>query len=311
MAAGVESRAEFAKLLEPTLRKAFFKEYNVGGSTYDKYWDVQDSYKAKEEIVETIVPVDIPKVGEGGMFARGEMRMGRSKTFTHATFKLEIVMTEELQEDNLYGAALSTQKAMAVATTRTIEKIGAHTYAEGLTTTLCPDGKPVFAPNHPVLYPSMGNPSTWSNVLSSTPFGSSSVKSLKTLLRKQRDELGELSTYEGDQLLVGPDLYEEALEMYGSPGRYDSADRAKNQAAEGLIKPLLVGHFLTANIAYPASFHALRDSRTAMNIWYWRRRPRYDFVKEESTNNIIQRVSFRTSCGFVNPRGHAAAYGSN
>jgi len=308
MAAGLETRAEFPKLMEPTLKKAFFYEYNLGGSQYDKYWDVQDSIKSKEEIVETIVPSEIPVAGEGGMFSRSEMRMGRSQTFIHLTRKLEIVMTEELSEDNLYGMALQTQKALAIAMKRTIEKLAATTYSEGLTATLVPDGQTVFSPSHPVLYPQGSNPTTWSNVLPATAFGSSGVKSLKVLMSKHRDENGDLAPHEMDQLLVGPDLWEEAQEMYGSSGKYDSADNAKNQAAYGLVKPILVNHFLEANHAYTATAYFGRDSRMAQNIWFWRVKPEYKLLYEESTGNIIQRVRCRSSLQFVNPRGNVAAY---
>lgn len=308
MPAGVNSRAEFAKLLEPTLRKAFFYEYNLGGSVYDKFWNVKTSEKAKEEVVETVIPSEVPAVSEGGMFPREFMSIGRSKTFIHVTRKLEIVMTEELSEDNLYPAALSTQKALAVTMKRTIEKIAAVTYSNGLTSELTPDLKPVFAPDHVVLYPKGTNPSSWSNVLSATPFSSVGVKSLKTLMRKQKDENGDTAPHMMDQLIVPSDLAEEAQEMYDAPGTYDRADRAGNQTKRGIKDVIVVDHFQDVEHAWSATQFFGRDSRLAANDWYWRVKPTYSFVAEESTGNIIQRVRCRFSLGFVNPRGQVGAY---
>lgn len=308
MPAAVNSRAEMAKLLEPTLRKAFFYEYDLGGSVYDKYWDVQTSEKAKEEIVETVMPSEVPPVSEGGMFARAYMSMGRSKTFIHVTRKLEIVMTEELAEDNLYKAALDTQKGLSIAMKRTIEKTAAVTFSNGLTSEMTPDGKPVFAPDHVVLYPQGTNPSSWSNVLPSTPFSSVGVKALKTLFRKQKDENGDTAPHMMDQLIVPPDLAEEAQEMYGAPGTYDRADRAGNQAASGIKEVIIVDHFQDVSHAWAATAYFGRDKRLAKNIWMWRVKPQYSFIYEEATGNIIQRVRARFSLGFVNPRALAAAY---
>lgn len=309
MAVAVNSRADYPKLLEPTLRKAFFAEYNLGGEVYSQYWDVQDSEKAQEEVSETIMPSEIPVVDEGGMFARGTLSMGRSKKFVHVTRKLEIVMTEEIQEDNLYKAALSTQKGLAIAAKRTIEKITAMTYANGLTTELTPDGKPVFAPDHGVLIPQGNNPASWGNVLSGEPFSSVGVKKLKTLMRKQKDENGDTLPHKMDQLIVPSDLAEEAYEMYGAPGTYDRSDRAGNQAKEGIKDVIVVDHFQDVLHNFKETMYFGRDSRMAMNIFFWRVRPTYKMIFEEATGNIIQRVRFRFSLGFVNPRGQVAAYG--
>lgn len=309
MASAVNSRADYPKLLEPTLRKAFYAEYNLGGEVYSQYWDVQDSEKAQEEIAETIMPSEIPVVDEGGMFARGTLSMGRSKKFVHVTRKLEIVMTEEIQEDNLYKAALSTQKGLAIAMKRTVEKISAVTFANGLTTELTPDGKPVFAPDHTVLLPQGSNPGSWGNVLSGEPFSSVGVKKLKTLMRKQKDENGDTLPHNMDQLIVPSDLAEEAYELYGAPGTYDRADRAGNQVKSGIKDVIVVDHFQDVAHQFASTMYFGRDSRMAMNIFFWRVRPTYKLIYEEATGNIIQRVRCRFSLGFVNPRGLDAAYG--
>ena len=305
---GVVDRASMAPLLEPTLRKAFFLEYNIGGEQYSQYWDVQDSFKSKETIVETVMPSRVPQIGEGGMYARAELKMGRSQTFVHATYKLEIVMTEEVAEDNLYKAAMDTQKALAITAKRTVEVIAATTFSNGLLSKIGTDSVPIFSPAHPVMYPQGTNPSTWGNVLAAAPFSSHNVKRLKVLMKKQRDENGDLAPHEMDQLLVGPDLGEEAMEMYDADGTYDRADRAPNQAKKGLVKPMVVDHFADASHPWAATAYFGRDKRMAKNIFFWRVKPEYKFIHEESTGNLIQRVRFRFSLDFVNPRGLTAAY---
>ena len=305
--AGSMNRAEFPLLMEPTLKKAFFYEYNLGGSQYDKYWDVQDSVKAKEEIAETVIPSTVPAVGEGGMYARGTLSMGRAQLFVHITYKLEIVMTEELAEDNLYPAALSTQKALAVAMKRTVEKLAAQTYSNGLISTFVPDGQLVFSAAHPVLYPQGTNPTSWSNVLSSQAFGSVGTKALKVLMKKMRDENGDLAPHEMNQLLVPPDLEEQALEMKRAPGTFDTANRTYNQAADGL-DVMVVDHFVDAAHSYTATAYFGRDKRLAQNIFFWRVKPEYKLLYEEATGNVIQRVRARFSMGFVNARGNVAAW---
>ncbi len=306
--AGVNSRAELTPVLEPTLRKAFFYEYDLGGEQYSQFWDVQDSYKSNETILETVIPSKVPQISEGGMYARSELKLGRSQTFVHASYKLEIIMTEELAEDNLYPAALDTQKSLAIASKRTIEWLAAVTFANGLSSTIGTDLQPIFSAVHPVLYPQGTNPTTWSNVIPAQPFNSFGVKKLKILMKKQRDENGDLAPHEMDQLLVPPDLGEEAMEMYDAPGTYDRADNAPNQVKRGLVKPIQVDHFADATNNWPATGYFGRDSRLATNIFFWRVKPEYRLIYEEATGNVIQRVRFRCSMNFVNPRGLVAAY---
>lgn len=306
--AGVNSRAEMVPLMEPIIREAFFYEYDLGGEQYSQYWDVQDSFKSKETIVETVIPSKVPQISEGGMYARSELKMGRTQVFVHFSYKLEIIMTEELAEDNLYPAALDTQKSLAVATKRTVEWLAATTFGNGLASVIGTDGVVIFSAAHPVLYPQGSNPTTWSNVLPSQPFNSYGVKKLKILMKKQRDENGDLAPHEMDQLIVPPDLGEEAMELYDSEGTYDRADRAAPQVKKGLVKPIVVDHLADVTHQWPATQYFGRDSRLAKNIFFWRVKPEYRLIYEEATGNVIQRVRFRCSMGFVNPRGLTGAY---
>jgi len=309
MGTGVLSRAEMVPLMEPTLKMAFFYEYNIGGEQYSQYWDVQDSYKSKETIQETVMPSKVPQISEGGMYARAELKMGRSQTFVHSSYKLEIVQTEEVAEDNLYPQAMDTQKALAITVKRTIEWLAATTFANGLLSVIGTDSVPIFSPIHPVLYPQGTNPTTWGNVLAAQPFNSFGVKKLKILMKKQRDENGDLAPHEMDQLLVPPDLGEEAMELKDAQkGTYDTANNAPNQTAKGLKSVVVVDHFADATHPWPATAYFGRDSRLAKNILFWRIKPEYKMVYEEATGNVIQRVRFRLSMNTVNPRGLVAAY---
>lgn len=307
MTSGLMSRADFAPLMEPKLRKVFFSVFDRKPMRMPLYWNVQDSYKMQEQVQEVVVPSEVPIASEGGMFARSELRLGRSQTWIHVTRKLEVVMTQELAEDNLYPTALRTQKAMAVATRKTIERVAAQAFSGGLSSETTPDLKLVFAPDHPVLYPEANNPGSWSNVLPNAPFGSDNVKQLKVLMTKQRDETGGTTEYEMDQLLVPLELNQEGQEMKGSPGTYDRTDRAKNQVAEGL-DVICVPYFQEVQHAWSATAYFGRDSELAENIWFWRIKPEYTFFYEQATGNIIQRVRFRASAKFAHPRGVVAAY---
>jgi hypothetical protein len=111
-----------------------------------------------------------------------------------------------------------------------------------------------------------------------------------------------------DELIVGPDLGEEAMEMYDSSGTYDRADNAPNQTKKGLTKPIVVDHLTDCTHPWAATQYFGRDSRLAKNIFFWRVKPEYRLIYEEATGNVIQRVRFRLSMGFVNPRGLVGAY---
>lgn len=307
MSQQVMSRADYLTLMEPILRKAYQNEYDMGGSQYDKYWDIQSSSKRKETIAMTEIPNDIPVVNEGGMYSRDELKMGREQEFLHVTYKREIVITEELSEDNLYGSALSASKGLGDAMKRTVEKTAAKKFSEGLTSTVVPSGKTVFATDHPVLHPAAGNPTEWGNLLTGVTFGSAMFKNMKTNVRQQRSETGESTFYELDQFLVPPALYEDAVEMYYSKMKYDSTNHADNTAIKGVKPPVLVTHFQDADHDWADTAVFGRDSRRAMNIFMWRIRPVFKTIYEEATGNIILRVRCRFSLEFVKPHGLVAA----
>lgn len=303
--AGVISKSQIQPLLEPTLRAVWQYNFDLNGSQYDTFWDVQKSFKNKESIEEVVIPTTIPQVDEGGMYPRVELKMGRTQTWVHLTYKCDIVITKEAEEDNLYDGVFNGTKALASAVKRTIETQGALIAGHGVSTTTTPDLQPLFSVNHGVLYPTGQYPTSWSNRLINTPLSTAAMKKFKTLFKLQREENGAAAPCVMTDVFCGPQLWEDLQELKGSPGRYDSADRAMNQAAVGW-EPHLLNMFIEDTVGIPQSLVIGMDRNMSKAIMFDRVSPSYEIFEEKTTGNTVMRTRFRNSFNVGSPRGLAS-----
>lgn len=306
--AGLVERGDFLKAMEKTLDKVYTAGYDLGGEQYSQCFDVRTSNKRAEEVLEYIGPAEVEESNEGGMYQRVTIESGRSKSFLHVTYKAEIKITEEMVEDVMYSQIIDAAKQLGIAAKRTVEKKCALALANGFASERSHDAVSAYNTAHPVLSPAPGNPTTWSNLISDR-FTSSAVKKLRTLMRKQINEKGEISPSKMDQLIVGPDLEWVAGELLESNMLYDTANNTKNIAGRGL-KLIILDHLQEAG-QYDDTMFIGRDSMIAQNIIYWRVKPQSKFLNEEASGDPIWRARMRFSVGIASPRGLAASRGDD
>lgn len=305
--AGIVTRTDFLKAMEPTLNEVFTAGYDLRGEQYSKVFDMRTSEKRQEEIFEYIGPAEIIETTEGAMYQRVSIEAGRSKTYLHTTFKAEIKVTEEMIEDNLYDQITQAAKMLGIAAKRTVEKKCAAFFSNGFSSQLTPDVLPVFSDSHVVQSPDGSNPTTWDNLLTGS-FSSNAIKQMRTLMRKTRDEKGNISPYYMNQLIVPPDLEWVAGELLKSNMLYDTANHTSNVAGQGL--ELVVLDHLADATSNAATQYFGRDKDMAMNVFFWRVKPTSGFVNEEATGDPIWRARMRFSLGAATPRGLIASTGT-
>jgi hypothetical protein len=301
------SRNQFLKGMEKTLDDVFMAGYDLKGDQYSQVFDVRTSEKRQEEDLEIIYPSEIETANEGGMYQRVTIESGRTKQYLHLTYKAEIKITEEMIEDVMYAKIVDASKALGIAAKRTVEKKCAQFFVNGFTSELTPDGLPVFSAVHLVDAPEAGKPTTWSNLINDA-FSSTAVKKLRTLMRKTRDQHGDLSPHMMDQLIVNSDLEWDAGELLESNLLADTANNAKNTVGRGL-KLIVLDHLSDASVNADTIFFG-RDGDMAMNKFYWRVKPQTGFINEEASGDPIWRARMRFSLGASSPRGLVASTGT-
>ena len=108
------NRAQFAKMLEPGLNTLFGLEYDSYPPEYTPVFDQNTSQKAFEEDVLLTGFGNAPTKDEGAPVSYDTASQGYTARYQHETIALAFSITEEAEEDGLYGSIASRYtKALA------------------------------------------------------------------------------------------------------------------------------------------------------------------------------------------------------
>lgn len=145
------TRAQFRKQLQEGLNAVFGMEYKRYPEEWKDIFDVENSNKAFEEDVLLVGLAGAPVKPEGGAVAYdagGESYVAR---YVHETIALAFAITEEAEEDGLYGSlGAKYAKALARSLQHTKEVKGANILNNGFDAGFPGgDGVPLFSAAHP------------------------------------------------------------------------------------------------------------------------------------------------------------------
>lgn len=294
---------DFPTTLKPTLHDVFEVTWNDALSQYSKVFDVKTSMDNYEDELQYQGPDTIPSSSEGGVYERVEIENVRSKRYTWGIYKGEVKITREMLDDTKYNQVVDAVKQLARASTRTIERMAAAFFYNGLSgSELSPDGVAVFHDSHPLLNPLGDNPSLCSN-LGTGQLSNLNIRRARTLGRRTRDEHGSLAPCHFTQLIVPPDLEDEAHAQKESSLNPDNAENAKNVSGMRGIKDIVVLDFLAEAPANSSTMFFMRDPKMARNKFFWRVKPERSILRDTATNDYLYRVYFRCGLGASDWRG--------
>lgn len=145
------NRADFRKQLQEGLNAIFGLEYRRYPEEWREIFDIETSMKAFEEdvLLAGFAGAPVKPEGEGVAYDQGaESYVAR---YTHETIALAFAITEEAEEDGLYGSlGAKYSKALARSLQHTKEVKGANILNNGFDTNFSGgDGVPLFSANHP------------------------------------------------------------------------------------------------------------------------------------------------------------------
>lgn len=298
--------AEYAKLLEPGLRKVFFETYQEKPEQFSKVYKVSSSKKAAEHDYH-IAGLGVWPKFEGAV-VYDEPITGDTITYVHEQFAQGIQIPITLAEDDLYGIinenGLGTRKTQSLARgARALVEKTAASILDNAFTVNGYDGVPLISDAHPLL-----GGGTQSNKLSpdSTDGTNLTVRNLSraiALMRKQVNDRGIPIACTADTLVVPVDLYATALEIVMSPDRPDTPNRAKNILYDKL-DVVVLDYLENQDIWF------LLDSSQHQLNFFWRVKP--EFMRDEDIDHLM--IKFvgrcRFSCGYSDYRGIVGAKAS-
>tara|TARA_R100000935_G_scaffold771_1_gene2658 strand:+ start:5269 stop:6177 length:909 start_codon:yes stop_codon:yes gene_type:complete len=295
------NRALFTKQLNLGLNTVFGMEYDRYPEQWRSLYSTEQSMKAFEEDVQMIGFGAAPTKAEGAMINYDSGREGFVSRYVHETVALAFAITEEAEEDGLYGSlGAKYARALARSMQQTKEIKGANIFNTATTTSLGGDGQALLDPSHP-----LGGGGTASNILG-TPADLSET-SLETLLVQISTAVDDRSipiALSGRKLAVPPQLVFVAERIIKSNLRPGTADNDINAMRNmGMIPE---GVVVNQRFTNPDQYFILTDCPDGMK--HFVRAPIKKAVEGDfETGNLRYKCRERYSFGFTDWRG---VYGS-
>lgn len=219
-------RSHFQRLLFPGLYKLIFNGYREKPLQYPRLFRVDKSDSAFEEM-RTMAGLGLfVRTPENVEFSQDRFYDGFPKRFQHDDWTLGIGFSHQFLRDIKSRVARERSTDLGRSARSTQEENVASMLNLGFSATqLGPDGKPLFATDHPNV-----RGGSQSNIIS--PVSTLSVTSYRLMLTKFRrffDDTGvRRINMDPAKLVIPPELEFQAAEIIKSTGRPDTANRVDN-----------------------------------------------------------------------------------
>mgnify|MGYP003110482106 FL=1 len=296
------NRALFTKQLNLGLNTVFGMEYDRYPEQWRAIFSVEQSQKAFEEDVQMIGFGAAPTKAEGAMINYESGREGFVSRYVHETVALAFSITEEAEEDGLYGSlGAKYARALARSMQHTKEIKGANILNNATNAAqLGGDGKTLLATDHPL----GGGGSASNKLATAADLTETSLESLLIQISEAKDDREIPIALTGQKLIVPPSLVFIAERILKSNLRPGTADNDINaMRSMGMIPG---GVVVNQRLTDPDAYFIMTDCPDGMK--HFVRAPIKKAVEGDfETGNLRYKVRERYSFGFTDWR---SIYGS-
>jgi len=279
----------------------FAMEYDRYPEQWRDIYSIEQSMKAFEEDVQMIGFGAAPTKAEGAAISYDSGKEGYTARYVHETIALAFSITEEAEEDGLYGSlGAKYARALARSMQHTKEIKGANILNNATTSSVGGDGKTLLATDHP-----LGGGGIASNKLSTAAdLSETSLESLLIQISTAVDDRSIPIALTGQKLIVPPQLVFVAERILKSNLRPATADNDINAMKNmGMIPG---GVAVNQRLTDPDAYFVMTDCPDGMK--HFVRSPIKKAVEGDfETGNLRYKVRERYSFGFTDWR---AIYGS-
>jgi hypothetical protein len=292
------NRAQFAKMLEPGLNTLFGLEYDQYPPEWQAAFDTNTSQKAFEEDVLLEGFGNAPVKAEGAAISYDAASQQWTARYQHETIALAFSITEEAEEDGLYGSiAARYTKALArsMASTKEIKAANVLNNAFSGSGVTGGDGKTLCATDHPTRSGNQSNTLATAADLSET-----SLEQMLIQIADMKDDRGLRIAAQGTMLVI-PTAYSFVAErLLESQLRTGTADNDINAIRAGGYLPQ--GYHVMRRLSDSDSFFIMTDVPDGLK--HFQRSPLKKGMEGDfETGNVRYKVRERYSFGFTDWRG--------
>ena len=279
------NRAQFAKMLEPGLNTLFGLEYDSYPPEYTPVFDQNTSQKAFEEDVLLTGFGNAPTKDEGAAISYDTASQQWTARYQHETIALAFSITEEAEEDGLYGSIASRYTKALARSMAATKEIKAATILNNATTAgvyAGGDGVSLLSTSHPTQSGNQSNTLATAADLSET-----SLESLLIQIADMKDERGLRIAAQGTMLII--------------PTAYTfTAENDINAIRSGGYLPQ--GYHIMRRLTDSDQFFIKTDVPDGLKMF--QRSPLKKGVEGDfETGNVRYKVRERYSFGFTDWRG--------
>lgn len=220
----VMNRALFYKELQEGLNAVFGKAYKRHQEIWRQFYQVVTSNKAFEEEVMSVGLGIAPVKGEGSAVAYASGGDSYVARYNHTTIALAFALTEEAEEDGLYGSLGARYSSALADSMQETKEIRGHAVINNGFTDVGGDGVALFSDSHPLF---AGG--TLSNVLA-TPadLAEASIEDASTQINGWTDDAGLQLNIQVKKLIIPKELRFVAYRLLESPFRAGTGDNDVN-----------------------------------------------------------------------------------
>lgn len=296
------NRSQLRKQLEPGLNTLFGLEYKRYPEEWREMFSVESTERATEEdqLVAGFGAAPVKAEGAGVQFDTASEAW--TALYTMITVALAFSITEEAQDDNLYGnIGRKYTKSLVRSLQYTKEVRGANIFNYGFNSSYKGgDQKELFATDHP-----LAGGGTFANELQ-TPadLSETALEDASIAIAGFVDERGIPMMVQARKLVVAKENTFEADRLLFTDHRVGTSDNDINSIKHRGVIPegFVVNHYLTD----PDAWFILTDCPDGLK--HFVRRPVRTMTEGEfNTGNILYKASERYAFGWTDPRG---AFGS-
>ena len=292
------NRAQFAKMLEPGLNTLFGLEYDSYPPEYTPGFDQNTSQKAFEEDLLLTGFGNAPTKDEGAAISYDTASQQWTARYQHETIALAFSITEEAEEDGLYGSIASRYTKALARSMAATKEIKAATILNNATTAgvyAGGDGVSLLSTSHPTQSGNQSNTLATAADLSET-----SLESLLIQIADMKDERGLRIAAQGTMLIIPTAYTFTAERLLETQLRTGTADNDINAIRSGGYLPQ--GYHIMRRLTDSDQFFIKTDVPDGLKMF--QRSPLKKGVEGDfETGNVRYKVRERYSFGFTDWRG--------
>lgn len=292
---GVINTGTVAKALWPGVNKFYGMGYNEEAIEFTKVFDKDTSDKSYEEDVSISGFGYLKKKAQGAAIEYDSIRQGYTTRYTHATYALGFMITQEMIEDEQYNLAFKQARALGYSVRQTREVLAWNVLNRAFNSSYTGgDSKELCATDHPNV---AGG--TWANELAVAADLSEAA------LEQALIDIGGFTDDRGLQIKVMPkmlilprQLEFDAARILKTTGRVGTDYNDINAVRTQRNLEMFVSHYLTDADAW------FIKTDVPDGLKYFERvAPKFAEDNDFDTENAKFKARFRESYGFTDPRG--------